>query len=72
MRNGNEERYKLGAISTNDKQVGSGVLDAFTESILKNKAVPIDGSEGYKSLDVILTVIEAAQTGKTLKVKNAL
>jgi predicted dehydrogenase len=71
MKNGNEERYKVGAVSTNEKQVGSGILDAFNESILRNKPPTIDGLEGYKSLDVILTAIEAAQQGKTLKVKNA-
>jgi predicted dehydrogenase len=70
-RDGNEERYKVGAIATNEKQVGSRVVETFTQCILKNKQPEIDGSEGYKSLDVILTAIEAAEQGKTLKVKNA-
>jgi predicted dehydrogenase len=70
-RDGNEERYKVGAISTNEKQVSSKVVDTFAQCILKNKQPEINGSEGYKSLDVILTAIEAADQGKTLKVKNA-
>ena len=70
MQNGNEDRYKVGAVATNEKQVTSAVLDTFTDCILKNKPPVIDGAEGYKSLDVILTAIEAAQQGKTLKVKN--
>ena len=68
---GTEERYKVGRIATNEKQTGSGVSDAFTQCLLKNKAPEVDGVEGYKSLDVILTAMEAAAQGKTLKVKNA-
>ncbi|MEI7766141.1 MAG: Gfo/Idh/MocA family oxidoreductase [Phycisphaerae bacterium] len=67
---GGEERYKVGAVSTNEKQFSSGVSDAFIESILKNKAPAIDGVEGYKALDVILTAMDAARVGKTLKIKN--
>ena len=70
-RNGNEERYKVGAVSTNEKQVSSGVSDLFTDCILKNRKPEIDGAEGYKALDVILTGMEAAKTGRMLKVRNA-
>ena len=69
--NGMEDRYKVGRVATNEKQTTSGVTDAFTQCILKNKAPEVDGIEGYKSLDAILTAIEAAEQGKTLKVKNA-
>ncbi|MCL2646573.1 MAG: Gfo/Idh/MocA family oxidoreductase [Phycisphaerales bacterium] len=69
--NGMEERYKVGRMATNEKQTTSGVSDAFTQCLLKNKAPEVDGVEGYKSLDAILTAIEAAQQGRTLKVKNA-
>lgn len=70
-KNGTEERYKLGAVATNEKQVTSGVTDAFTRCILKNEAPEVNGVEGYKSLDAILTAIEAAEQGRTLKVMNA-
>lgn len=70
-RNGQEERYKTGQVSTNEKQVSSGVSDAFVRSILTNTPPEIDGMEGYRSLDVILTAIEADQQGKTLKVASA-
>jgi UDP-N-acetylglucosamine 3-dehydrogenase len=66
-----EERYKLGKMATNESQTSSGVSAAFTRSILKNKPPEVDGVEGYKSLDAILTAIEAAEQGRTLKVKNA-
>ena len=67
-RNGNKEMYKVGAMATNTKQVSSGVTDAFTRAILTGKAPEIDGMEGYRSLDVILTAMESAQEGKVLKI----
>ena len=70
-REGQEERYKTGSVSTNEKQVRSGVSDAFIESILSNTPPAIEGMEGYRSLDVILTAFEANEQGKTLPVAAA-
>ena len=67
-KNGDREQHKVGAMSTNTKQVASGVIDSFTKSILEKKAPEIDGMEGLKSLDVILTAQEAAREGKTKKI----
>ena len=67
-RDGERELHKVGQMSTNTKQVASGIIDAFTKSIASNTPPEIDGVEGYKSLDVILTAMEAAKEGKTLKV----
>ena len=69
-RNGNKELHKVGEMSTNTKQVGSGVSTAFTRSILAGKKPEIDGMEGYRSLDIILTAMESAKAGKTLKIAN--
>jgi predicted dehydrogenase len=55
-------------MATNTKQVGSGITDAFTRSILTGKPPEIDGTEGYRSLDVILTAMESAAAGKSLKI----
>ena len=67
-RNGERELHKVGEISTNVKQVASGIIDSFTRSIATKTPPQIDGMEGYKSLDVILTAMEAAKAGKTMKV----
>lgn len=67
-RNGDREMHKVGEMSTNVKQVASGVIDSFTRSIIGKQPPAIDGMEGYKSLDVILTAQEAARQGKTLKI----
>ncbi len=68
-RNGDRELHKVGEIATNTKQVASGIIDSFTANILAGKAPEIDGFEGYQSLNVILTAMEAAKEGKTLKIK---
>ena len=67
-RNGNKEYHKVGAVATNTRQTSSGMMDMFVRAIQTNEPPPIDGNEGYKSLDVILTAMEAAQQGKTLKI----
>lgn len=69
--NGEEERYKTGAMSTNERQVRSGIPDMFIESIVTNTPPPIDGMEGYKSLDVILTAFEANAQKRTLPIGQA-
>jgi UDP-N-acetylglucosamine 3-dehydrogenase len=67
-KNGDRELHKVGQMSTNAKQVASGVIDSFTKSILDKKAPEIDGNEGLKSLEVILTAQEAAREGCTKKI----
>ncbi len=67
-RDGNREFHKLGAVATNTRQTRSGIMDMFIRSIQTNEPPLIDGWEGYKSLDVILTAMDAAQQGKTLKI----
>ena len=67
-RNGEREFHKVGAVATNTRQVSSGVIDSFTESILSRKKPLIDGMEGYRALDVILTAMEAAKAGRFKKI----
>ena len=69
-KNGNKEFHQVGAVSTNEKQVGSGVGDLFIKSIKTNTPPAIDGVEGYKSLEVILGAFESHATGKTIKMKG--
>ncbi|GAB4109222.1 MAG: Gfo/Idh/MocA family oxidoreductase [Phycisphaeraceae bacterium] len=63
-RNGEREFHQVGELATNTRQVNSGVIDSFTESILNRRKPAIDGEEGYRSLNVILTAIEAAKAGR--------
>lgn len=67
-KNGDREQHKVGEMSTNLKQVASGIIDSFTAAILAKKKPEIDGFEGYQSLNVILTAMEAAKAGRSMKI----
>ncbi|MEM6562118.1 MAG: Gfo/Idh/MocA family oxidoreductase [Planctomycetota bacterium] len=69
LADGSKERYIVGAMATNEKQTASGIVDSFTECILSNTPPTIDGSEGYKALQVILTAVDAAEQGKFLDIE---
>jgi predicted dehydrogenase len=69
--NGDRELHKVGEMSTNVKQVASGIIDSFTKSIQSNMPPEIDGIEGYRSLDVILTAMEAGKQGRILKIGSS-
>ncbi|WP_274650911.1 Gfo/Idh/MocA family protein [Paenibacillus humicola] len=64
---GISETYKVGAMATNEKQVPSGVIDAFVECIRTNTPPSISGEEGLRSLKVILAAFESQATGKIIK-----
>jgi len=68
-KDGEKELHQAGRIATNTRQVSSGVIDLFTDCILTRTPPPINGEEGYRSVNVVLTAIEAAKTGKTLKIR---
>jgi predicted dehydrogenase len=67
--NGDREMHKVGEMATNVKQVASGVIDAFTDAIRRKKKPEIDGTEGFKCLNVILTAMDAAKEGKFVRIK---
>lgn len=68
LRNGAEECYNVGAISTNEKQVGSGVSEAFVKSILSKTPPEISGEEGYKALKIVLACLESAAKRQIVQV----
>jgi predicted dehydrogenase len=67
LRDGTVETYKVGAMATNEKQVPSGVIDAFVESIVTKTPPSISGEEGLRSLKVILGAFESEATGQVIK-----
>ncbi|AIQ57833.1 Gfo/Idh/MocA family protein [Paenibacillus borealis] len=66
LRDGSVEKYQVGAMATNEKQVPSGIMDAFVESIVTNTPPDISGEEGLKSLAVILAAFESQDTKKVV------
>ncbi|TLS49083.1 Gfo/Idh/MocA family oxidoreductase [Paenibacillus antri] len=67
LRDGSVETYVVGAMATNEKQVPSGVIDAFVRSITTQTPPSISGEEGKKSLAVILAAFESQATGRMVK-----
>ena len=69
FRDGRKERYVVGAMATNEKQLPSGVIDSFTECIINQTPPTIDGQEGLRALTVITTAIDASKEGVTKEIK---
>lgn len=69
-RDGARELHRVGEMATNVKQVSSGVIDLFVREIVENKPAAIDGVEGFRCLNAILTAMEAAKAGRTLPIKD--
>lgn len=67
---GTVEKYKVGAIATNEKQTNSGVIDAFVNCIVNKQQPSISGEEGRKSLRVILAAFESQSTGKIISLSS--
>ncbi|MEK8132180.1 Gfo/Idh/MocA family oxidoreductase [Paenibacillus filicis] len=66
LRDGSIEKHKVGGISTNQKQLTSGVIREFVEGILTGTPPRISGEEGKRSLNVILAAFESQETGKVI------
>ena len=69
LKNGQQEFYKVGKVATNTHQVGSGVSETFTDCIINRKKPTIDGMEGYRAIDIILSSMESAKDGKAKKIR---
>ncbi|WP_127531158.1 Gfo/Idh/MocA family protein [Paenibacillus kobensis] len=69
LRDGTNESIDAGAISTNEKQLPSFVIDEFVNCILNKQEPSISGEEGLRSLQVILAAFESQETGKVVAVK---
>lgn len=66
LRDGTIEKYQVGAMATNEKQVSSGIMDAFVKCIVTNTPPSISGEEGLKSLAVILAAFESQSSKKVV------
>jgi len=67
LTDGTVETYQVGMMSTNEKQVPSGVIDAFVESINTNTPPTISGEEGLRAVKVILGAFESQKTGRIVQ-----
>ncbi|PFG14553.1 Gfo/Idh/MocA family protein [Bacillus sp. es.036] len=64
-------KYELGGIQTNDRggQSSSKVIDQFVDSILEDKEVPVSGTEGMNSLQVVLAALESNETKQIINLR---
>lgn len=53
-------KYELGVISTNDKQLRSGVIDAFISSIVTDGVPEMTGEDGYHAIAVVEACMRSA------------
>jgi UDP-N-acetylglucosamine 3-dehydrogenase len=67
-RDGTREAHAVGAIATNKQQTASGVTAAFTQCILSGSTPLIDASEGYRSMMVVVTAMQAAKEARRLQI----
>lgn len=68
--NGEVEQYELGQIATNEDQVSSGIIDAFIDSLITNKAVPIPGEDGLNSIKVMSAALKSSQEKRSIMIEN--
>ncbi|SDO13204.1 Gfo/Idh/MocA family protein [Halobacillus aidingensis] len=71
-KNGESVHYSLDKIQTNEAggQTTTHVIDHFVESVLNERPPLITGEEGMKSLQVILSALEANETKQMIKVSS--
>ena len=72
LKNGEQIKYKVGAMATNERQVASGIPDMFVDCLLDGADMPFDGMKGYKALAAVVACMESCETGKVVKVNNKL
>ncbi|WP_449536507.1 Gfo/Idh/MocA family protein [Ferdinandcohnia sp. Marseille-Q9671] len=63
-------KYELGKIQSNDEggQNNSHVIGKFVDSIIQNQEPPIPGSEGMKSLKVVLAALRSSETKQIVQI----
>lgn len=67
-KNGETVYYDADTIQTNDNQTSSGVIDLFIQSLTANTPPEISGDEALYAMRAIFAAVEAAKSGKRVKV----
>ncbi len=68
MRDNTTVKYQVGAASTNQNQLKSGVIDEFVTSLLEGRAPIVTGIDGHNTLAVIESAIQSDQAKSWVKV----
>lgn len=68
LRDRSRVKFDVGEISTNTKQLKSGVIDEFIAAITEHRPPLVTGRDGHNTLAVIVSAVESAQKGQWLPV----
>lgn len=69
MKDGSKIKYHVGAIPTNMKQLKSGVIDEFIDSIISDRQPLVTGEDGHYTLATIIAGLESSKKGSWITVK---
>lgn len=69
--NGERVLHQIGKVATNEKQTESGIVREFISHIEANTKPAISGTEGLRSLRVILAALESAETGRMVGIPRS-
>jgi predicted dehydrogenase len=69
MKDGSRIKYNVGRISTNTKQLRSGIIDEFVSCVLQGREPLITGRDGHNTLAVIIAGLKSAVTRQWEKVE---
>ena len=68
LNDGQQLRYDVEAIQTNDNQTKSGVIDLWMESLVNNTEPEISGESALAAMRAVFASIESSETGKTVEI----
>ena len=68
LNDGQQLRYDVEAIQTNDNQTKSGVIDLWMESLVNGTEPEISGESALAAMRAVFASIESSETGKTVEI----
>ena len=68
LNDGQQLRYDVEAIQTNDNQTKSGIIDLWMESLVNGTQPEISGESALAAMRAVFASIESSETGKTVEI----
>lgn len=69
LKDGSKVLYDIDRIQTNDNQTKSGIIDAWVESLVKNKEPEISGKSVLSSMKAIFAALESSKSNTTVVIE---
>ena len=68
LNDGQQLRYDVEAIQTNDNQTKSGIIDLWMESLVNGTQPEISGESALAAMRAVFASIESSETGRTVEI----